>query len=272
MSEFAGTAERIVDDAPYIAAAEELGCDPAAVRAVAEVESRGEPFLADNRPRILFERHVFSRRTDRQHDAADPDISNRTPGGYRGGAAEYERLERAIALDRPRALESASWGEFQIMGFNHRVCGFPTVEDFCQAMGEAQALQLDAFVTFVKTNRLDRHLRALDWAGFARGYNGPTFRINEYDLKMAQAHARLAGEIDGVFRVADLRDLQTALNFLGADAGAVDGLMGPRTRGAILRFQRQTWLAQSGEPSPAVMQAAQAVYYALDGPPTRAAS
>lgn len=137
-------------------------------------------------------------------------------------------------------------------------------------MSEAQALHLEAFVAFVKTNRLDRHLRAQDWAAFACGYNGPNFKVNKYDAKIAQAYARLVRETDETFRVADVRDLQVALNFLGANAGAVGGLMGPQTRGAIMRFQRESWLAQSGEPSPAVMQAAQAAYYALGGSPTRA--
>jgi hypothetical protein len=35
----------------------------------------------------------------------------------------YPRLAQAIAIDRPAALRSASWGLGQIMGFNHELAG-----------------------------------------------------------------------------------------------------------------------------------------------------
>lgn len=268
--DFRGAARRIESDQPYRDAAAELGCDPAALRAVAEVESRGAPFMKDGRPPILFERHVFSRRTDGAHDAAAPDISSPDPGGYEGGAAEYDRLARAMALDPKAALESASWGQFQIMGFNHETCGFDDVEDFVAAMCDSQEAQLAAFVAFVKANGLDAPLRRHDWAAFARGYNGPAFAENRYDRKMASAHARHSGAAPEGFRVETIRDLQLALNFLGANAGDPDGLIGPDTRAAIRRFQAAARLPLTGEPTPALMQAVQAVAYALDADKARA--
>ncbi|WP_339948262.1 N-acetylmuramidase domain-containing protein [uncultured Albimonas sp.] len=267
---FVGEAEPISDDRPYIEAAEALGCEVAAVKAVAEVESRGAAFLPDGRPPILFERHIFSRTTRNAHDAGHGEISNPSPGGYQGGAAEYDRLSRAIELDRAAALESASWGKFQIMGFNAQTCGFRTVEDFVEAMCASEEAQLDAFVAFVKRNRLDRALRARDWAAFARGYNGPAYARNKYDEKMAAAYRRHSQAAGAGFRVETVRDLQVALNFLGADAGDADGLMGPRTAGAIRRFQAECRLPETGQPTPVLMQAVQAVYYALGGKEARA--
>lgn len=269
--EFRGAARRIVGDAPYLEAAEALGCELAALRAVAEVESRGAPFLPCGRPTLLFERHVFSRRTGRVHDAAAPEVSNPRPGGYRGGGAEYDRLARAAALDRTRALESASWGAFQIMGFNARACGFAEVGDFAAAIADDEAAQLAALVAFLRANGLDRTLRARDWAGFARGYNGPGYARNRYDERLAAAYARHARAGDGAFRVETVADLQAALEFLGARPGPADGLPGPLTRAAIRRFQRRVRLAETGAPGAALMQAAQAAYYALGGPARRAA-
>lgn len=268
--EFIGEALRIPDDAAYFEASVELGCELAAIKAVAEVESAGDPFMADGRPRILFERHIFSSRTGRVHDAAHPDISSRSAGGYKGGTAEYSRLAAAIALDRKSALESASWGKFQVMGFNHMICGYDTVETFVDAMCASEENQLDAFVSFVKANRLDRPLRARDWAAFARGYNGPAYKKNDYDTKMASTYRRLSSATGGGFRVETVRDLQVALNFLGANAGDADGMMGPNTRAAIKRFQAQTRLAETGEPTPTLMTAVQAVYYAMGGKDARA--
>src|SRR5437868_4453973 len=114
--EFSGPATPMTD-AAVEAAAQEIGCPVAAVHAVLDVESRGG-FLPDGRPKILFERAYFCRVTGGKYNQSDPDISAPTWGGYRGGAAEYDRLEEAIGLDREAALKSASWGAFQIMGNN----------------------------------------------------------------------------------------------------------------------------------------------------------
>src|SRR5713226_4155427 len=88
----------------------QLGTDAAAIWAVLHVETAGCGFLADRRPPILFERHIFSRETNRQFDAQG-DISNPAPGGYgAGGTHQYDRLEKAMKLDKQAALRSASWG------------------------------------------------------------------------------------------------------------------------------------------------------------------
>lgn len=72
------------------------------------VETSGFGYLQDRRPRILFERHYFHRLTGCVYDATAPDLSNADAGGYSGGGAEYDRLQRAIQLDESAALQSAS--------------------------------------------------------------------------------------------------------------------------------------------------------------------
>src|SRR4051794_34091262 len=94
----------------FAGALAELNCDDASLWAVFTVETRGFGFLRDRRPQILFERHIFHKRTSGRFSAANPDISNPKPGGYHGGAAEYDRLAKAMALNQRAALESASWG------------------------------------------------------------------------------------------------------------------------------------------------------------------
>ena len=97
--EFTGPATKL-GESDIATAAEALGVEVAAVKAVIDVESRGG-FLADGRPKILFERHLFSRFTGKKFDKPpNDDIANPSAGGYKGGAAEYGRLARAIALDR----------------------------------------------------------------------------------------------------------------------------------------------------------------------------
>ena len=176
-----------------IAIATELGCTVPAIRAVAEVESAGSGFQADGRPKILFEAHIFSARTKRRFDASHPDLSSPSWNRalYKGGAAEWGRLNRAIALDARAALESASWGAFQIMGFNHLACGFGTVEDMVTAM-KTEAGQLWAFARFIRGNpAMHRALKAHDWTSFTRLYNGPG-QVPVYSARIADAYARYA--------------------------------------------------------------------------------
>lgn len=255
--DFTGAARRIDGGAPYLAAAQDLGCDLAAVLAVAEVETRGEPFLPDGRPQILFERHVFSRLTGRQHDARAPAISAPQAGGYcAAGPAQYQRLGVAMSLDRDAALKACSWGRFQIMGFNHARCGWSTAEGFVAAMCADELHHLEAFVGFVEAEGLAPTLRARDWRGFARRYNGPGFERNRYDVKLAAAYARHAGEAGAPLAVSTEAEAQIALAELGHDPGAIDGLWGPRTQRAAKAFLTARQITQIGAARGAALYAA----------------
>lgn len=178
----------------FCRAAKRLKVEVAAIKAVASVESAGNGFLSDGRCILLFERHHFARLTRNKFNADFPQISSKTPGGYYGMAKEYQRFNAAFALDPDAAMKSSSWGKFQILGSNHAVCGYATVDKFVDAQRESEAKQLDAFCGFVEGNNLTSKLRNLDWAGFARGYNGPAYKKNSYDTKMAAAYRKFAKE------------------------------------------------------------------------------
>lgn len=180
-------------------AAESLGVDVASVRAVTHVESRASGFLSDGRPVILFERHIMRRRLAEIGRDVDllqrylPEIINVVPGGNKGGSAEHDRLYLAQQIDFDSAVESASWGLFQIMGFHWQVLGYTSAEAFAAAMTESEGRQLDAFVRFIKADAgLHRALRSKDWSDFARRYNGPNYASNKYDVKLAAAYEEFA--------------------------------------------------------------------------------
>jgi hypothetical protein len=261
-----GNAIRGITLDAFSKAAAEIGCEIAAIQAVAEVESRGDGFLPDNRPKILFERHIFSRETGRKFDSKYPDISSKKTGGYLGGSREYDRLEKAFNLDAEAALKSASWGRFQIMGFNYRACGFKSVEQFVDAAKASEDQHLMAFVGFVKENHLDDELRRKDWAKFARGYNGPAYQKNQYDIKMAQAYKKYKTmkPEDNIFRVTDVRSIQMALVKLGFDPGVIDGLWGKNSSQAVREFQLAYHLPPTGGREKEVMTALQGAYYAIE--------
>lgn len=176
-------------DADYTRAANLLGCERAAIHAVAAMESAGDGFLVDGRPKVLFEAHIFSHFTGHRFDESDPDISSSrwNKALYVRGEGEHARLEKACALDREAGLKSASWGKFQLMGFNWQRCGFFRLQDFVNAMYRGEAEQLTAFCYFVKSMKLDDELRRRDWSAFARGYNGPGYLDNHYDTRLSQA-------------------------------------------------------------------------------------
>src|SRR5690606_34779310 len=80
--------------ADYQRAASALGVDVATVRAVADVESSGGGFLADGRPKILFERHIFARETGGRFNQSHPGISGPAGGYGAGGANQHLRFDQ----------------------------------------------------------------------------------------------------------------------------------------------------------------------------------
>jgi peptidoglycan hydrolase-like protein with peptidoglycan-binding domain len=215
-------------------AADLLGVQQSILWTVVTVETAGCGFLRDRRPVVLFERHEFRRRTAGRYDATNPDISG-PPGGYgQGGANQHDRLARAVALDRRAALESASWGLGQIMGYNAGLAGYVDATSMVEQFCKGEDAQLLGMAHFIRNSKLHLALNRRAWADFARGYNGPAYAKNQYDQKLSDVHARL--EARGMPDLA-LRAAQLLLLYEGLDPGPVDGFAGPRTRTAIARFR-----------------------------------
>lgn len=198
----------MLTDKQFNDAAARLGVAPAALRAFVEVEAGGDGFLADGRPKILFERHVFYKRlvSAKGQSFADsvyqkfPDICNPKSGGYSTGAnaeargvKEHDRLGRAADIDRETALESASWGAGQVMGYHWKTCKYPTLQAFINDAYK-EAGQLEIMVRFLEANpAIVGAMKRKDWAAVARGYNGPSYADNKYDTKLAAAYKKWGG-------------------------------------------------------------------------------
>ena len=200
---------RLLSNATLVAAAERLGVELAAVYAVNEVESLGEGFLSNHKPKILYERHVMHRRLREPRHVDDdiaallahadelaalhPNLVNTRAGGYAGGTAEHQRLAQARMLDATSAAESASWGAFQIMGYHWQTLGYASVEAFVAAMSQDENQQFEAFVRFIEADpALHKALKGMKWAQFAKAYNGPDYARNLYDTKLERAFQRHA--------------------------------------------------------------------------------
>lgn len=174
-------ASRVLTSEQIKKSAETLGVEPAAMRAVIEVESSGGGFLDDGRPKILFEGHIFWQRLLRRKIDPAP-LAKKHPDivypkwvktFYQRGAGEHERLERAKAIHEAAALESASWGLFQIMGMNYLSAGFGSVLKFVEAHEDSEEKHLEAFCNFIKNEKILPFLINKEWKDFAGRYNGP---------------------------------------------------------------------------------------------------
>ncbi len=196
---------RFIEEIDLINAAKTLKIEVATIKAVNEVESKGMGFINDF-PVILFERHIFWRRLEAYGldpsalvDTDNQNILSKTPGGYRSSIKEIKRLQRAQLIHNQAALESASWGIFQVMGFHWRVLGYQSIEYFVECMKKSEVEHLDAFVRYMKKNNLHKKLQLKNgqqrlqlshFKAFAKGYNGKDYAINRYDTKMFNAYKR----------------------------------------------------------------------------------
>lgn len=195
-------AARKLEPGEIDAAAQLLGCEPAALKAVLQVEAKRTGYDGEGRLLLLFEPHIFFRElpANLRGQAEVRGLASRKWGAIRYGptAAQYGRIDAAMTIDRTAALRSASYGLGQIMGFNHVRSGYENVEDMVTAMKDSENAQLMAMVAFIKASRLDDELARRDWVGFARGYNGPAFARNHYDEKLRTAYRQARGEIEYV--------------------------------------------------------------------------
>ena len=161
---------------------------------VRKVESGGKSFDDKGRPVILFEPHIFYRQTGGRH--GETSFSGKRwdrskyPKSYDG---RWEQMADAAEKDEASAIESASWGLWQIMGFHWKALGYESARAFADSMVESEGNHLDALVRFLKVNGLADELAACR-AGdpdscrpFARAYNGPGYTKNNYHVKMAEA-------------------------------------------------------------------------------------
>jgi hypothetical protein len=238
------------------------GLEPAALLAVAELETALRPFAnVDGRrePLIRFEGHYFDRRlapADRRRARAAGLASPRA-GAIANPASQSARwklLEQAAGFDRNAAYESVSWGLGQVMGAHWDWLGYASVDALAAEARGGVAGQVRLMANFIDRSGLKGALRRRDWKAFARGYNGPAFHRNAYATRLAAAYRRQAAALAGGGNNGDLAtgDRGEAVKALQADlvrngyAISVDGLFGPLTEGAVRAFQKHNGLTPSG--------------------------
>lgn len=262
---FVGTGVRLTPE-DIERGAERIGCEVAALKAVLHVEARGKGFDADNRPVILFEPHVLYRNLSggKRHQAVAERLAYRRwkPGNYPSTSdARYAQVVAAMRIDREDGLKAASWGLGQVLGENHKLCGFKTAEAMVERCVESEAGQLGVMIGFIEGKRLDDDLRRLDFPRFAYGYNGEDYEVHGYDIRLKRAYERFAAHAstaydplsDGLLAVGDKGDVVTVLQRALLVEGfriAIDGDFGPMTAQAVRSYQMARGLGADGKVGP----------------------
>jgi hypothetical protein len=171
-----------------------LDCEPASVVALATVEVGQIPVM-HGLPVIRFETHVMSRRTVEpvelekviRNVEGDWTAWDRRAQWYRGSAgwmpvhtgsqfSEWAALASASEVDPEAALESASWGVFQLMGYHWEEMGLPSVQAFVARNmrgPEVQIRLLGRYLRWAQDGAILEALQAKDWEQLTILYNGP---------------------------------------------------------------------------------------------------
>ncbi len=178
---------RLTDD-DYIAIAEKLNIEVAAIKAVVEIETGRQNcgFMAPKKPIVYFDAKVFRRACARKGiDIAKYKIVS---GHGVNQERAHQRLQVACEIDTVIAWESTFWGMFQIGGFNWKLCGAKDLNDFVYRMKYSERTQLELFANFLVNTGLVKYLQTKNWGAFAYRYNGPKYARRGYHTRLARAY------------------------------------------------------------------------------------
>ncbi|MDO4450281.1 MAG: N-acetylmuramidase domain-containing protein [Moraxella sp.] len=95
-----------------------------------------------------------------------------------------------VNANSPCTLKACSWGLGQIMGFNHKLVGFDSLQTFINAMYDSEKAQLQAMINFLKSAGLKKAMKNKNWRAIARRYNGVDYEKFDYHNKLARAYER----------------------------------------------------------------------------------
>lgn len=290
--DFVGTGRRLaqgdVGDAARV-----LGIETAVLLAFLEVEAAGRGFDSLNRPKMLFEPHVFWRNlAGKAQDAAAA-----AGLAYKAWKRDYPkdsypRLAKAIGIAREPGFRSASYGLPQILGENASAAGFASAEIMFETFKQGEREQLLAMMSLLTEWGLAPLLRGKDfsdpdsWRPAVRRYNGKSYEANGYHTKAAEAFVKHSRGVDaktgaalppkvlvpaGAYLLEEgmkgeaVRVLQADLQALGYIFNSgVDGRFGAETAANVRLFQANAGLTIDGKAGPKTREAIAAALTAQD--------
>ena len=176
--------------------ANELGVEIAVIKAVVSIEAGAQMkgFWAPGIPVINFDPTMYARYKSKAI-SKDGAKGEQVPPGLTGYAKkEWTQLINARKTNAQGANMGTFWGMFQIGGFNYRLCGCESVDEFVKLMAHSELEQLELFAAFITNTGMLTDLKNKNWSAFARKYNGPGYAKRGYHTKMAKAYKKFAEE------------------------------------------------------------------------------
>lgn len=147
---------------------------------IANIETRNEGLTGKNNPVLRNEDYWWTRLSKDNPDARKYDGSK----NRRDYDERYMQYLAMRSVDRRAAILCHSWGAFQIMGFNMKLCGHESPEAFEVGMSTLPG-QMRLFRTFVLSNPpLASAMRQGDLHSMAYHYNGKNHAKNHYVEKL----------------------------------------------------------------------------------------
>lgn len=178
----------------YVMVADALACAPVIIHALSCIESLEVPCA------IRRENHWWrkTRFASREAKAFDNRPNAKRMEDRWGEFRQMDAICEADALLQPRARDAAilshSIGWQQIMGFNHKFCGFEDPRVWLAAMQTVDG-QRECMIAFVRENAtLHRAFQTLNYPVVAHHWNGPAYAQNKYDTKLAAQVRKLEAE------------------------------------------------------------------------------
>lgn len=189
---------KTLTDEDFRLVADELGVEVAAMKAVVSIEAGAamEGFWAPGVPIVNFDPSMY-----RKYGPKAPDRKGnknaKVPEGLTGYAKkEWTQLTNARHNNAQGADMGTFWGMFQIGGFNYKVCGCETIDEFVEKMSHSELAQLELFAKFLAGTGQLKYLQAKDWTRFARAYNGAGYAKRKYHTRMAAAYKKFKAQED----------------------------------------------------------------------------
>ena len=187
-----------ITNADLIQVAIKYNLELAVIKAIISVESNGKS-IQNGIPTMLFEGHIFWQQlkihkiSPYNYIKGNENILYQkwTKKYYTGSNnGEYNRLLKAININEEAAYESASYGLFQIMGYNYKICGYDSAKQFFRDLSVNEDNHLKAFIKFIEYNKIIPYLQTKNWRKIAYLYNGPSYVQNNYHIKLQQAYEK----------------------------------------------------------------------------------
>lgn len=176
--------------------ANELQVEVAAIKAVVVIEAGGamEGFWGPGLPVVNCDRSLWGKMRGKVKSNAKLPAGAKVPSGLKHSFARraWQKLINARKICIEQADLCTFWGMFQIGGFNYKLCGCSSITEFVQLMCYSELEQLELFAAMITNTGQVKYIRAKDWAGFSRSYNGPGYARRGYHTRMAAAYKRFS--------------------------------------------------------------------------------